>query len=176
MTEDFAQLDVRPILRDGGEPFQAIMGAVSALNPGQGLKLLVTFRPQPLFGVMANRGFDHEVVELEGGDFEVRFTTRPTAPVQASEDAAMPELWPDPAVEIDLCDLLPPEPMVRILSETERLDAGQVIFALLSREPVFLYPELMKRGHKWVGNFDATKDTYRIMVRVGKKDDHHVSA
>lgn len=176
MTEDFSQLDVRPILRDGGEPFQAIMGAVSALNPGQGLKLLVTFRPQPLFGVMANRGFDHEVVELEGGDFEVRFTPKPTAQVQASEDAAMPEVWPDPTIEIDLCDLLPPEPMVRILAEAERLEPGQVIFALLSREPVFLYPELMKRGHKWVGNFDETKETYRIMIRVGKKDNHHGSA
>lgn len=176
MTDNFAQLDVRPILRDGGEPFQAIMGAVNALNPGQGLKLLVTFRPQPLFGVMANRGFDHEVVELDGGDFEVRFTPTPTAPVQASEDAAMPELWPDPAVEIDLCDLVPPEPMVRILAEAERLAPGQVIFALLSREPLFLYPELMKRGHTWVGNFDATKETYRIMIRVGKKGDHHVGA
>ena len=30
-----AELDVRPILRDGGEPFQAIMAAVAALGPDQ---------------------------------------------------------------------------------------------------------------------------------------------
>jgi hypothetical protein len=38
-------LDVRPILRSGGEPFQAIMEAVQELKTGEGLKLLAPFRP-----------------------------------------------------------------------------------------------------------------------------------
>lgn len=168
MVQQYKELDVRPILRDGGEPFQAIMSAVGALGPGQGLKLFATFRPQPLFGVMASRGFDHEVFEIEGGDFEVRFTPKGGAEVQTSDDAGAPELWAEPIAEFDLTELDPPEPMVRILAETERMQPGDVLFALLSREPLFLYPELTKRGHQWAGNFDETGSVFRIMVRVGK--------
>jgi len=168
MTQAFRELDVRPILRNGGEPFQAIMAAVAALTPGEGLKLFATFRPQPLFGVMASRGFDHEVVEIDGGDFEVRFTPRDDA-VVVSADAASPEAWADPILELDLGDLDPPEPMVRILAALERLDEGQVLFALLSREPLFLYPELTKRGHQWAGNFDDTGSVFRVMIRAGRK-------
>ena len=36
MAFSFIELDVRPILRAGGEPFQEIMEAVSKLGPGQG--------------------------------------------------------------------------------------------------------------------------------------------
>ena len=45
---DPLELDVRPLLRNGGEPFGAIMGAVGSLAPGQGLRLYATFRPEPL--------------------------------------------------------------------------------------------------------------------------------
>ena len=42
MTTPFKELDVRPILRNGGEPFQAIMEAVQSLKPGEGLRLIAT--------------------------------------------------------------------------------------------------------------------------------------
>jgi uncharacterized protein (DUF2249 family) len=67
-------LDVRDILKAGGEPFTAIMQAVDGLQPGQGLKLLATFKPVPLFAVMAQRGFGHCEREIGGGDWEVTFT------------------------------------------------------------------------------------------------------
>lgn len=164
------ELDVRPILRSGGEPFQAIMEAVNTLGPGQGLRLLAPFRPQPLFKVMANRGFDHEVREIDGGDWEVLFTPQPGAgaPVETSEDAENPQTWPDPSAHLDLTDLDPPEPMVRILAAADGLEPGEVLFALLSREPLFLFPELAKRGHQWAGNFDETGSVFRILVRVGR--------
>jgi hypothetical protein len=66
-------LDVRDILKAGGEPFTKIMQTVDALLPGQGLRLLATFKPVPLFGVMAQRGFDHTEREIGGGDWEVTF-------------------------------------------------------------------------------------------------------
>lgn len=161
-------LDVRPILQSGGEPFQAIMEAVQGLRPGQGLRLLATFRPQPLFQVMANRGFDHEAREVEGGDWDVLFTPgKETIAVATSPDADRPEIWPDPSSYLDLADLDPPEPMVRILAAADRLEPGEVLFALLSREPLFLFPELTKRGYRWAGNFDATGEAYRILVRAG---------
>jgi TusA-related sulfurtransferase len=167
MVQEFRELDVRPILRNGGEPFQAIMAAVGALAPGQGLKLFATFRPQPLFGVMESKGFEHEVLELEGGDFEVRFTPKDSG-ILASEDVQSPETWPDPSVELDLSDLDPPQPMVRLLTELEAMQPGSVLFAVLAREPIFLFPELMKRGHQWVGNYDSSGSAFRIMIRAGR--------
>ena len=162
-------LDMRPILRSGGEPFQAIMQAVQDLRPGQGLTLLATFRPQPLFRVMQGRGFDHEAREIDGGDWEVLFTPqKETAPVETSVDADRPETWPDPSEHLDLTDLDPPEPMVRILAAAEALEPGEVLFAVLAREPLFLFPELTKRGHQWAGNFDEAGSAYRILVRIGE--------
>ncbi len=73
-----ATLDVRDILKAGGEPFTAIMQAVDGLQPGQGLKLLATFKPVPLFAVMAQRGFGHSEREIGGGDWEVTFTPSAT--------------------------------------------------------------------------------------------------
>ncbi len=163
-------LDVRPILKNGGEPFQEIMQAVQGLAPGQGLTLLAPFRPQPLFRVMEGRGFDNEAREIGGGDWEVLFTPRPeVAPVVTSPDADRPETWPNPSEHLDLTDLDPPEPMVRILAVAETLEPGEVLFAVLSREPIFLFPELTKRGHQWAGNFDETGSAYRILVRIGEK-------
>ncbi|MCF3641716.1 DUF2249 domain-containing protein [Rhizobium sp. TRM95111] len=162
-------LDVRPILQNGGEPFQEIMQAVRDLAPGQGLKLVAPFRPQPLFRVMEGRGFDHEACEIASGHWEVLFTPqKEIARVETSADADTPEAWPDPSLHLDLCDLDPPEPMIRILAATEKIEEGDVLFALLSREPVFLFPELAKRGHQWAGNFDDAGTAYRILVRVGR--------
>lgn len=82
-THDLSTLDVRDILKAGGEPFSEIMQAVEGLSPGQGLRLLATFKPVPLFGVMAQRGFGHSEREIGGGDWEVVFT-----PAQAAATAA----------------------------------------------------------------------------------------
>lgn len=169
MEPKFRELDVRPILANGGEPFQAIMTAVESLSPGQGLTLLAPFRPQPLFSVMERKGFAHEVSELDGGDFEVKFSPRASA-VLASENVDDSDNWPEPARAFDFSDLDPPQPMVRILSELEALAPGEVLFAVLSREPLFLFPELTKRGHKWAGNYDQTRTLFRIMIRRGASE------
>ena len=112
---------------------------------------------------------DHEDREIGGGDWEVLFTPQAeAAPVEISVDADRPETWPDPSDHLDLSDLDPPEPMVRILAAVEAMEPGEVLFAVLSREPVFLFPELTRRGHQWAGNFDETGSAYRILVRIGE--------
>jgi uncharacterized protein (DUF2249 family) len=167
MGLEFKTLDVRPILADGGEPFQAIMAAVESLAPGQGLTLLAPFKPVPLFTVLERKGFLHQVSELEGGDFEVRFMPRATE-LLASEDIEDGGEWPEPVRNFDFSDLDPPQPMVRILSELETMSPGEVMFAVLAREPLFLFPELTKRGHRWAGNYDSGGTAFRIMVKRGE--------
>lgn len=71
------ELDVRPVLRAGGEPFEAIMQAVEALQPGQPLRLLAPFEPIPLFAVLGRIGYAHAARELPGGDWEVLFSPDP---------------------------------------------------------------------------------------------------
>jgi uncharacterized protein (DUF2249 family) len=166
----YLDLDVRPVLRAGGEPFAAIMQAIEGLTPGQGLRLLATFRPTPLFAVLGSKGFAHEASEIGGGDWQVLFTPTGAAPTNASPPAAAAADatdWPAPVAEMDNRDLDPPEPMVRILAATETMQNGEVLAALLGREPVFLFPELAKRGHAWRGAFEADGATYRVLVRIG---------
>jgi uncharacterized protein (DUF2249 family) len=170
MTTSFVEVDVRPILRAGGEPFGKIMEAINALRPGEGLRLLATFKPTPLFQVLGSKGFTYEAKEIGGGDWEVLFSpaaaTVPvdTAPAKSANDSGA---WPSPVQEMDNRDLDPPEPMVRILAATEAMANGEVLSALLCREPMFLLPELAKRGHAWRGNFEPDGKTYKILIRVG---------
>jgi TusA-related sulfurtransferase len=172
MTTTFVDVDVRPTLRAGGEPFGEIMAAVNTLPPGQGLRLLATFKPVPLFSVLGSKGYTHEEREIGGGDWEVLFappgsaSNAPDAPAPAASVADTGE-WPEPAREMDNRDLDPPEPMVRILAATEQMQQGEVLSALLCREPMFLLPELAKRGHGWRGGFEEDGTTYRIRIRIG---------
>jgi uncharacterized protein (DUF2249 family) len=174
MTDSYYELDVRPILRDGGEPFSAIMQAVDVLAPGQSLRLLATFKPIPLFHVLGNRGFEPTAREIGNGDWEVIFTPvdgRPENKLPQAEPApggASPTdgTWPAPLTELDNRDLEPPEPMVRTLEGVEALSPGQTLAALLPREPLFLFKELEARGHLWRGAVEP-EGHYRIVIRRG---------
>ena len=66
-----AQVDARPIIAGGGEPFETIMAAVSRLPEGEDLVVLAPFEPVPLEGVLSAQGFAYEATELGGGDWQV---------------------------------------------------------------------------------------------------------
>ncbi|MBS0529037.1 MAG: DUF2249 domain-containing protein [Proteobacteria bacterium] len=166
MGQNYIDLDVRPILRNGGEPFSVIMAALARLEPAQGIRLYATFKPIPLFAVMAEKGFAHAETELEGGEWEVLFTPAGTQAPATNAGAQPTDVWPDPVIRLDNRDLDPPEPMVRILGAAENLKPGETLSALLRREPVFLFPHLEKRGFRWLGGFTADGSTYELSVRA----------
>lgn len=171
MSIPHRDLDVRPILRAGGEPFSVIMDAVEALAPGQSLRLLATFKPIPLFQVLGARGFTPSAREIENGDWEVIFTpTGIAAPRDVFEppttEPADEDAWPPPVLEMDNRDLDPPEPLVRTLEGVEQLAPGETLVALLPREPLFLFDELKARGLSWRGSMEAD-GSYRIAIRAG---------
>ena len=165
MTQ-YIDVDVRPILRAGGEPFSVIMAALDRLEPGQGLRLYATFKPLPLFAVMADKGFAHSANEIDGGEWEVLFTPTDATQAMSSPRAQPADNWPEPVFHLDNRDLDPPEPMVRILGAAEQLAPGQTLSALLRREPVFLFPHLEKRGYRWLGGFTPDGSTYELTVRA----------
>lgn len=76
MPVDSVVLDVRPFHERGEEPFDAIMGAVEGLGPGQSLLLVNSFEPKPLFRVLGARGFEYRCSEVAPGEWHVLFTPR----------------------------------------------------------------------------------------------------
>lgn len=190
MTDTMKLLDVRPILQKGEEPFVAIMQAVGSLADGQGLRLLSTFKPVPLFSVLGKQGFSHEAHEIGNGDWQIDFIpaegakapsadslpssppTTPPAQKEAGAEAAKSggdadaKDWPAPALVLDNRGLMPPDPMVRTLEAIEGLADGEVLEIHNDRDPLFLYPELAERGH--LAHSEASdKGGYRVLIRKG---------
>lgn len=67
---------------------------------------------------------------------------------------------------IDARELLPPEPMVRVLAALPGLGPGEALTLLLYREPFPLYAVLQERGFAWRTTL-ADDGTYTIEIRPG---------
>lgn len=122
-------LDVREDVRSGCRPFERIMSAVAALAPDDVLVLRAPFEPIPLYAALGKRGFLHRAERLGPDDWSVSFYR---------EGGSRRVL--------DVRGLEPPEPMVRVLEEVERLSPGAVLEVRHDRRPMFLYPQLEARG------------------------------
>ena len=66
--EQSRTLDAREI---NGEPFGAIVDALEDLPEGDTLTLVNSFEPEPLYGVLAQRGFDHETERVADDEWHV---------------------------------------------------------------------------------------------------------
>ncbi|MFC3476740.1 DUF2249 domain-containing protein [Halobacterium litoreum] len=64
------RLDARTI---DGEPFGDIVDALDDLGPEETLLLVNGFEPEPLYGVLEERGFDYET-ERAGNEWRVYVT------------------------------------------------------------------------------------------------------
>ncbi|PAU84785.1 hypothetical protein CK500_04505 [Halorubrum salipaludis] len=68
MTETDTVLDVRD--RDD-PPFPVISDALDDLGPNETLLLVNSFEPEPLYDVLADRGFDHETERVDDDEWRV---------------------------------------------------------------------------------------------------------
>lgn len=66
-------VDVREDIRRGQEPFDRIMQAVASLDDHEELVIVNVFEPIPLYGVLAQQGFDHTTTRTPEGDWRVTF-------------------------------------------------------------------------------------------------------
>ena len=69
----FKRLDVRDLIRNGGEPFPAIRQGVDALKPDEGLIIVAPFLPSPLIEKLISEGFTSRVERGQGADWMVYF-------------------------------------------------------------------------------------------------------
>lgn len=144
------ELDVRPLLERGEEPFGAIMAAARRVPLGAALRLRASFEPVPLYEVLGRRGFAVAGRQLAPDDWEIVFThhgaaaddgevaAAPVVPEEVNED--------DNVVHLDVRGLEPPEPMVRILEAARSLEVHQLLVVEHHRRPMYLYPQLDARG------------------------------
>lgn len=139
------ELDVRPVLDKGGDPFALIMKTTSQLAPDEALHLVVGFEPRPLYEVMRASGRAAHTEERDG-TYHVWFYADPNAPREAARPAGERVPLQEP-VEIDVRGLAPPEPMITILERLTDLGEGARLRVLHHREPHLLYDKLALRGY-----------------------------
>lgn len=144
------ELDVRPILASGVDPLKTILQHIEQLGADEYLHLINSFEPVPLYTVLDKRGFDHNT-EAIAGTFHVHFYRRmppaqkmPPAPAHSAEVPPRAKL-----VEIDVRQLAPPEPMVRILEALPQVDEETLLLVHHHRDPLYLYEKLQARGYQW---------------------------
>lgn len=153
---DLVPFDVRPILAEGNDPFEAIMERVDGVGEGGLLVIDAPFNPSPLRRVLAGRGFSSFARKLAPGHWRVFFHKdggvrwQTEADVEVLPEGAM--VWrEEDGLHIDVRKLPPPVPMLAILRLIDSLAAPEPIVAHHEREPHFLVPELAERGWRIAG-------------------------
>lgn len=152
-------LDVRPYQERGEEPFSAIMAAIAQVPVGQVLRLRNTFDPVPLYAVLGKRGFVPRATQLGPDDWEILLLhtdqqhtpTAQASPAPAPTTPPTADQSPTPmaTVTINVSDLVPPEPMVKILEAVAALPPGGTLLVQHVRRPVHLYPRLDDLGCRY---------------------------
>lgn len=143
------EMDVREMLDKGQEPFRLITGTAREVGAGEAFALVTGFEPLPLYDALAKQGFSHWAEPIGNGDWRVLFhRDRETAAAPSTPSARVD--WDAPAtseVTIDVSELVPPEPMIRVLTALEDLPDGGRLLVHHVRRPMHLYDRLDEMGY-----------------------------
>lgn len=121
-------LDVRPLLAQGIEPFNAIVEAKQRLQPGQILVLRAPFEPVPLYEIFRSEGYQVEAKQQGEHGWEVRFI-----PESTSDQAER---------EMDLRFLEPPAPLQKALEGVRSLGRDERLTLHTRFRPVHLFEQI----------------------------------
>ncbi|MEZ4494503.1 MAG: DUF2249 domain-containing protein [Dehalococcoidia bacterium] len=70
-------------------------------------------------------------------------------------------------IELDVRGLEPPEPFRLAVEALQKLPAGGQLLLLTDREPMLLFPELVRRGFAWA--FDRAPGGDHFTVRIARQ-------
>lgn len=168
--EKILQLDVRPIIDSGRDPFLEIMSAIKSLKEDEVFHLINSFEPIPLYTVLEKKGYDHWM-EKTDETFNVFFFRNKEKNAEKektiSEDKITDKDFEN-VIELDVRGLAPPEPMMMILENIWRVDEKTVMVVHHHREPMMLYPKLEERGYSAVTN--RINDNYfKVVITKRRK-------
>jgi len=171
--EQLVQLDVRPVVAGGTDPFQLIMEKLKSLGEGQVLQIINTFTPAPMIAVLQRQGFSSYTETGNDNRVSNHFYKNPVAPDPVSTtNVAIRTHWDemlihynDNLVFVDVRDLEMPAPMVTILEKLDQLPEGKALFVYHRKLPVFILPELKERKFDYRINEIATGEVHLLIFR-----------
>lgn len=163
------QLDVRPIIDSGKDPFLEIMSAIKQLKDDNVFHLINSFEPVPLYSVLGNKGYKHWTEKGENV-FNVYFFKNDKSldiPEKNEKAKESTENNFEKMIELDVRELVPPEPMIMILENLSKIDDNTVMVVHHHREPLMLYPKLEERGYTAVSNM-INENYYKVVITKKK--------
>lgn len=144
-----ARFDARPLHAEGQNPIAPILKAAKEVPVGSIFYLRNTFEPLPLYDVLDKQGFTPWARQNGPEDWEVFFQRgEPGKEEMPAGDAGpAPGAPPVASLRIDVSQLTPPEPMMRILEALSRLESGDTLLVRHVQRPLYLYARLDEMGH-----------------------------
>ncbi len=169
-SDKIHQLDVRPIIDSGKDPFQNIMAAVKELKDDEILLIINSFEPIPLYSVLGKKGFEHWT-EKGSDSFKIYFykdntNIRDENILEAKSTSNVVDF--KNVIELDVRELVPPEPMIKILETLSQVDENTVLLVHHHREPMMLYPKLEERGYEAVSN-KIEENYFKVVITKKRK-------
>jgi uncharacterized protein (DUF2249 family) len=170
--ETIEELDARPILAGGTDPFDAIMDKLKTMDERHTLKIINTFEPIPLLNLLKKKGYVYVTERPEDGVVwtylekagEHKDEAEKSAP--DSDKPVFEEIekrFAGRMKEIDVRHLEMPLPMVTILEEVEGLKEGEALFVHHKKLPQYLLPELEERNFKWASQ-DIDESNIKLII------------
>lgn len=173
ISEDkIIQLDVRPVLDKGRDPFNDIMSKVKELKNNEVFLLINSFEPIPLYSVLGNKGFDHWTEKVDD-IYKVYFFRKKDNSIIKDSNLSEPspgELITGKVIELDVRELPPPEPMMKILEKINEIDDNTILLVHHHREPFMLYPKLEERGFQATA-YKIESNYYKVLISKKQSSD-----
>jgi len=164
-SEKIHQFDVHPIIESGKDPFQNIIASVKEIKDDEILLIINSFEPIPLYSVLDKKGFEHWT-EKENDLFKIYFykdKERVLDENSSGQKLPFKEVDYKNVIELNVRELVPPEPMIKILETLSSVDENTLLLVHHHREPMMLYPKLEERGYEAVSN-KIEENYYKVII------------
>lgn len=169
------ELDVRPVIEGGNDPYAIIMGKVKQLPNGSILKLVNSFEPLPLIKILSKRGFEYYVEHVDAdivntffhkvGDFA--HTGQTQSEIKQDVDwGTVLKKYEGKIVTVDVRNLEMPLPMLIILEKLDKLPDDNALYVHHKRIPVFLLPELQEKGFEYRIKEISQGEVHLLIYRI----------
>ncbi|MBS1500648.1 MAG: DUF2249 domain-containing protein [Bacteroidetes bacterium] len=177
-ASNFVELDVRPILAENRDPLKLILHTINSLQGFEGLKLINSFEPVPLIHLLSDKGFTHYAIRLDestvvtyfnrimpGSEVKIDSLEKDFAASIALFEETIGRFNPDDIKYLDVRNMEMPQPMITILETLAGMQSTGALYVYHKKRPVFLLPELEKRGFKYLFKDISANDVNMLIFR-----------